>query len=366
MTATASTRADLKAALALVPDHPLALSVSCNRAMQTEHEEDALSYCRASSKKMSSGEPGISPRLASAYKFNDDANVAMLTGDFDAMRNGSRVAAAQYGANAIGAEDMEENDFVSRAGQHDRSGMWKALATLPAAATLDPQTKADRLWAIFLSDAHLGDWRAVVTSAAVVERAQRTGYPGADNDTQMAAGITPWFALGKAKLGDLAGADRLIATTNPQCILCLRVRGDIAAIERRWDAADRWFADAAKQAPSIPAVYLDWGRMLLAKGDVDGAIAKFTLATQKGPHFADPMEMWGEALIAKNRSDLALAKFEEANRYAPNWGRLHLKWGEALMWSGDKAGAQKQFAAAHLDLTPSEKSELARMESIHG
>ncbi len=102
--------------------------------------------------------------------------------------------------------------------------------------------------------------------------------------------------------------------------------------------------------------YFEWGRVLLARGDYDGAIAKLELANQKGPHFADPLEMWGEALIAKNRSDLALAKFEEANKYAPNWGRLHLKWGEALSYTGDHAGAEKQFLiAAALDLSPSEK-----------
>jgi tetratricopeptide (TPR) repeat protein len=107
--------------------------------------------------------------------------------------------------------------------------------------------------------------------------------------------------------------------------------------------------------------------MLLTKGDLDGAIAKFTLANEKGSHFADPLEMWGEALIAKNRSDLALAKFAEADKYAPNWGRLHLKWGEALFWLGDKAGAQKQFAiAAALDLASSEKAELAHLRSTHG
>ncbi len=69
-------------------------------------------------------------------------------------------------------------------------------------------------------------------------------------------------------------------------------------------------------------------------------------AHAQSPHYADPLEGWGEALIARNRSDLALAKFEEAAQYAPKWGRLHLKWGEALLWSGDKAGAQKQFAIA--------------------
>jgi hypothetical protein len=56
-----------------------------------------------------------------------------------------------------------------------------------------------------------------------------------------------------------------------------------------------------------------------------------------------------------------------ARSYAPNWGRLHLKWGEALLWSGDKVGAQKQFSiATHFDLTPSEKSERARMGVLHG
>jgi Flp pilus assembly protein TadD len=77
--------------------------------------------------------------------------------------------------------------------------------------------------------------------------------------------------------------------------------------------------------------------------------------------------MWGEALIRKNRSDLALAKFAEADKYAPNWGRLHLKWGEALLWSGDKAGAQKEFAAASsLDLASTEKTELVHMKNAHG
>ena len=101
--------------------------------------------------------------------------------------------------------------------------------------------------------------------------------------------------------------------------------------------------------------------MLLAQGKPDEAIAQFTTASQKGPHFADPLEGWGEALMAKNQSDLALAKFAEANKYAPNWGRLHLKWGEALAYAGKKDDAKTQFArAAALELTPPEKAELAR------
>ena len=99
----------------------------------------------------------------------------------------------------------------------------------------------------------------------------------------------------------------------------------------------------------------------MARGKPDDAIAQFKLANQKGPHFADPLEGWGEALMAKNQSHLALAKFAEAEKYAPNWGRLHLKWGEALGFAGKPAEAKAQLArAAALDLTPSEKSELAK------
>ena len=101
------------------------------------------------------------------------------------------------------------------------------------------------------------------------------------------------------------------------------------------------------------------------KGDLDGAIAKFESAHDKGPHFADPLEMWGEALIAQNRPDLALVKFEEAAKYAPHWGHLHLKWGEALWWSGRREEAKKQFAiATGLDISANDKTELVRLSLL--
>jgi len=99
--------------------------------------------------------------------------------------------------------------------------------------------------------------------------------------------------------------------------------------------------------------------MLLQKGDYDGAIKRFSLAHQKGPHFADPLEIWGEALMAKNRSDLATTKFEEAARYAPNWGRLHLNWAEALVYSGRRDEARKQFQIARgLELSAPERAAM--------
>jgi tetratricopeptide (TPR) repeat protein len=177
--------------------------------------------------------------------------------------------------------------------------------------------------------------------------------------------IVPLMSYAEARLGNFAAAEARIAATPADCYICLRTHARIAEAQGQHARADWWFARAVAAAPSIPFAYTDWGQSLLARGKPDDAIAQFTIANQKGPHFADPLEMWGEALMAKNQSHLALAKFAEAEKYAPNWGRLHLKWGEALVYAGKKDEARAQFArAAQLDLPPSEKSELARAPHV--
>jgi tetratricopeptide (TPR) repeat protein len=174
----------------------------------------------------------------------------------------------------------------------------------------------------------------------------------------------PPISYGMAQAGDFKGAHALADRTPLDCNQCLRARAAIDVLEKNWGGAAYWLARAVQGAPSLPFPYSDWGRMLLAKGDYDGAIVKLSIAHEKGPHFADPLEYWGEALLAKHQIEDALTKFEEANAYAPNWGRLHLKWGEAKRAAGDKDGAAKEFAiAARLNLMPGEKSELAR--AIH-
>jgi tetratricopeptide (TPR) repeat protein len=62
--------------------------------------------------------------------------------------------------------------------------------------------------------------------------------------------------------------------------------------------------------------------MLLAKGDFDGAIAKFQSAHQKSPQFADALKGWGDALLRQGKAKAALRKFDEALAYAPNWKEL--------------------------------------------
>ncbi|HET7084781.1 MAG TPA: hypothetical protein VFI23_08430 [Rhizomicrobium sp.] len=246
------------------------------------------------------------------------------------------------------------------AGQHDGAGLREWLRTYPQAAGYSTgRAMSARVQPnyYFL----LEDWRAVIAFTPRVESLIRTAAPGFDLRTVSQREFAPRVARAKAMLGDIAGAQALIAATPADCYDCIRARAVIAALAGEPGRADYWFTRAVRDAPSLPFAYHDWGRSLLARGQPDAAIAQFMIANKKGPHFADALEGWGEALMAKNQSHLALTKFADAEKYAPNWGRLHLKWGEAITYAGKKNEAQKQFArAALLDLTPSEKSELAR------
>jgi tetratricopeptide (TPR) repeat protein len=288
---------------------------------------------------------------------------AELTGDYtDAIVDQQKLASStfadrnEYGAAAI-ATDL--------ARQHDGRGALRILHSRFVGAR--PWTDEDGLQQFqtigfaatqFFILIDRGKYREA--EADLREAAGKVSNLGETKETF----VRPWRADAYALEGAFHQAEEQIDRTPPGCYLCTRTRGRIYALERNWARAAALFAKAVEQAPSPPFAYADWGEMLLRRADFDGAIAKFEIANEKGPHFADPLEMWGEALIAKNRSDLALPKFQAANKYAPNWGRLHLKWGEALLWSGNKDVARKQFAlASRLDLTPAETLEL---ETVQG
>jgi tetratricopeptide (TPR) repeat protein len=308
--------------------------------------------------------------------------IAGRTVEFERQRATQDIAALKGDfAQAVGLgcylTCTDEMMFISRAKAaarlHDPAGA-RALLEQAAAAGSVPQDNPQELRyyhaeARYYIAVARQDWRAANAAAALADTAFRQWrgaiyLPGLA--LMLQSSIDPLMAVAAARVGDFTNAHRIADATAAYCYDCVRVRGQIDALQKKSAAAAYWFARAVKQAPDIPFASADWGEMLLREGKYDDAIAKFEAANRKGPHFADPLEMWGEALIAKDRSDLALAKFAEADKYVPNWGRLHLKWGEALLWSGDKSGAQKQFAiAAHLDLTRSEKSELAK-ERGHG
>ena len=273
-----------------------------------------------------------------------EAAEAMLA----AIEGGLRVNGNPYGGLAL-----------RQINAHDLAGARKSFATPYTAQLYSPvSTELGRLSQDMSLAVAMEDWPKALADAQARESIYQKN-PALASSSPMAYLQQAYV---EARLGKFAEAEAHLSNTPGDCYPCLRMRGQIAALQKQNARADYWFALAVKAAPSIPFAYFEWGRALKERGDLSGAIAKFKLANQKGPHFADPPEMWGEVLIAQNRSDLAIAKFTEANKYAPNWGRLHLKWGEALSYLGKTADAQKQFArAGELDLTAAEKSELAKV-----
>jgi predicted Zn-dependent protease len=193
-------------------------------------------------------------------------------------------------------------------------------------------------WTVALADARAAD-------AWLAERKPTRPLMG----LLQAVWIHPLEALALARTGDIAGASALIGTTPLDCYLCLRVRGQIATEAKDGPAADRWFAEAARQAPSLPFAETEWGQALLARGDTGGAIAKLARANKASSHFADPLELWGEALLKKGDAKGAVEKFRAADAEAPHWGRNHRLWGEALSRLGraDEAKAQLRQAALY-------------------
>jgi tetratricopeptide (TPR) repeat protein len=340
------------------PDNVVAWSDLSNDEGDLQHEERSLAAGRQAAALIAGGSdaalnPYFRPVLGPRINADTDLNVG---DDLDVLAQDRPLESAP---DRHSWESAYANDAVACGALHDSGCVHAKMQYLmKLQGGRDPDYLAGRTIIANLAEVLLSHWgEASASSALMLSEIDKTGNAA---PFLRARDGFPAAALIDAHLGDLRGAHALIDKTPTDCVPCLRFRGRIDAIEKNWRGADYWFARAVAAAPSIPFGYADWGEALLAKGDLEGAITKFKIANAKGPHFADPLEMWGEALIRQNRSDLALAKFAEAAKYAPNWGRLHLKWGEALLWSGNKAGAVKQFAiAAGLDLTLSEKSELA-------
>ncbi|HEX3672648.1 MAG TPA: tetratricopeptide repeat protein [Rhizomicrobium sp.] len=328
------------------------------------HDQAALAAVQKNVALLADGDGEMSARARAISLPANRAFAAEMTGDY-VEAQGRELEASLAPNYAHIAETARWWMAKNRALLHETAAARDAWNSLPVPPVRIGIVNHDIFEVGVLYD--LNDWNAVIEKTAQFEKYLKDGenippYTPAFTPVTLSRQIWPYTAAALAQTGDMKGALALIGKTPLDCDLCVRMRGNIAALNHDWSGAAHWFAMVSARAPSIPFADTDWGAMLLQKGDYDGAIAKFAAANRKSPHYADPLQMWGEALMAQNRSDLALAKFAEADKDAPNWGRLHLKWGEALWWSGRKDEARKQYAiAAGLDLAPSDRSELARV-----
>jgi len=285
------------------------------------------------------------------------ASLAADVGDYKAQIDYNRQIEAQPEFSGQ-VENARQNDITGYASLHDGAGARQAYESMPPGnnALLTLQREGTNAFAQMILD-------HPQAMMAMREKFDKLlGGLGPAGKQVQRSQFWPFVAYGYALQGDFKNAHMWVDKTATDCTQCLSVRGLIDAMEKNWGGADYWSARATRFAPSLPQAFSTWGRILLMKGDTDGAIAKFEAAHTRGPNFADPLEMWGEALLAKHQPEDAISKFEEANKHAPNWARLHLKWGEALAALGRKDEAKAEFArAAGLDISPADKAELERV-----
>jgi tetratricopeptide (TPR) repeat protein len=276
-------------------------------------------------------------------------------GDFAAAARETDPATSVFFAVFSGRSTLVQ----AQALDHDPAAAEASFALYPTPSTDPPSRAAGDRWYIARAREAIAlareDWTGLEQAYDSVDAATLL----AQAQLQRRTSDTPLKALAMAKLGDLEGARAVIETTPLDCYACVRTRGRIEAAAHDWPTAERWFAEAVRQGPSLPFAYLDWGQALLDKGDAAGAIAKLELAHLKGPNFADPLETWGEALMAQHNWAGAAAKFAEADKDAPKWGRNHLRWGEALLLAGRYREARAQFEAANgLEMTAPDRAAL--------
>ena len=325
--------------------------------------EDALHAWQGWDTHLHDGKQRYTPaNRIPATEIQIKTRIDQLIGDYhDALV--ADVPVARTGARGIPRINLITAMIEDQLGAHDLGAVRMILADLPRDLGDTGNNAIGAVRPDLLLAAAAGDWTRALGLGDAITAYLKT-HPH-DRRVALVRLAVP-LAYAQARLGRFTDAERTIAATPDDCYPCLIMRARIAELERQPARADILFDRARRAGPSLPFATEAEGRALLDRGQPDQAIADFTIADQKSPHFADPLEGWGEALMAKNQSHLALEKFAEAEKYAPNWGRLHLKWGEALAFSGKPADAKAQFArAATLDLTPSEKSELAKA-GVHG
>jgi tetratricopeptide (TPR) repeat protein len=324
--------------------HPSALTwwhVASITASLDRYEPALDAYQRADS-AMRAGDAEYEPSVRRELAMTDEGFVASLRGDYQK------------------ALDDQTTDF--RVWQIYFAALDHDAAAADAAAASASAPRWQVLMLTAQADAVLGRWRESLANAAAVQSVDPKSLSLLDRAAFLSwikRLYAAWYAWAEAMSGDLAGANAMIAATPMDCDTCLEMRGRIATAERDFPAAERWFGQATRQAPSIPFAYVDWGAERLARGDAEGAIAKLQIAHAKAPNFADPLELWGEALMQKRDYAGAIARFAEADKDAPRWGRNHLHWGEALMLSGRYAEARRQYETANgLDLSKPERAAL--------
>ncbi len=305
-------------AIELDPRAMVAWMEAANASQSIGHNQAAVDYARRLIETRIDDQP---PALRAGFAHILDigrVTIADATGDFAALTVDYRV-----GFNSVANHYALAAQAAARA--HDVSG-GRRLLDLAVSAGPDGVRLRKARWYV---SSIAGDWRqALVDARAMVDAADQekakaagTGQAGAVEQSLQTV-YRPWLALAEAMTGDIAAAQALIAGSPPDCEICVQTRARIAELAGDRASADRWFAEAVRQAPRLPMTYQARGEALLARGDLAGAAANFAQASRFGPRFADPLKGSGDVLARQGQWKAALARYDAALKITPAWTQL--------------------------------------------
>jgi tetratricopeptide (TPR) repeat protein len=325
--AEAATRRGLR----LDPDLAAGWNMLTSVALALGHDEDALAAARETWRTLGRWDNGgVTAKAKAQNLITARATIAELTGDF---RRGRAIRAS--------ASELEGYQFIG-AGHSVEAAIDALLghqATRAPAVALsedDLETPVYRARLLAAQGWTSGEWAAAVSGMEQIQTAAAAGPQAADRAMLWPVEVWPWQAYGYARLGRLAEAQALIGRTPLDCYLCLRMRGEIAALSNDRHGVDLWFARAVRTAPTLPFAYAEWARAVERWGDEQRAAGLYRQARARGPAWPDPLVWWGQSLLSQGKPGAALARFEGAASLAPGWAaaRDGLKVAEARPSSG--------------------------------
>jgi tetratricopeptide (TPR) repeat protein len=357
----------LETGLEIDAEHPLLLSNLLRIQSELGLEEEAFLGAQRTAASMSDprNRAKISAVQQVSFMLRNKAVLADLQGDWlQALEIRTRAA----------SKTSIQTVWVNIA--RDRVDTLTALHQPSAALALNDRLLLDGGWdtrrtanrALYLPQAEaaasLDQWPQALAALEAFEAEVAPTLPVRAN-AALATFLWPRLAYARARTGDLAGAQALIAATPLDCYPCVRQRARIAELAGDRAAADRWSAEARRQGPSLPFAFAERGQMLMARGDVAGAIDFYEQAIERGPRWADPQKYWGDALMARGDEAGAIRKYRAAADRAPRWGALHLAWGRALEAQGRRDQARDKYTeASRLDLSATDRAEVVRRLAV--
>ena len=128
-------------------------------------------------------------------------------------------------------------------------------------------------------------------------------------------------------------------------------RGAVALAEGRPAAALAEYRQALEVDPGNRTARVEYGLLLAASGDLDGAEKEVREALEGGSDSSAAHDALGRILEAKGNHDLAVTQFREAVALDPQSGTAHLHLATALLGRGKDAEAEAEYDQV-LELDP--------------